>query len=603
MTIRRLPPLLINQIAAGEVVERPASVAKELLENALDAGARRIVVEVEQGGKGLIRVRDDGCGIPKEELPLALARHATSKIASLEDLEQVATMGFRGEALPSIGSVSRLLLTSRARGAEHGWRIAASGGEPDPADLEPAAHPQGTTVEVRDLFYNTPARRKFLRAERTEFSHLEGVVRRIAMSRFSCGFTLTHNRRTLFNLPPAEEESARLQRLAKLFGEPFMEAALALAFEHAGLSLTGWIAEPLFSRSQPDMQHFFVNGRMVRDRLVGHALRRAYADVLHHDRHPAWVLYLEMDPRLVDVNAHPAKTEVRFREARLVYDFLHRAVRDALAAVRPGERSTPAPPAPSPVSAPVGEGGYSSPAQRPMGLPVAEQVRLYGDLHRSSSGVSEAAREAETSTTGGVEEDDTCAPPPLGFALAQLHGVYILAENTSGLVVVDMHAAHERITYEGLKRQLAEEGVRSQRLLVPHSLAVSEREADFAEGRAELFERLGFEVRRSGPESLQVVAVPQLLAGSDVTALVRDVLADLVETGDSGRLEEALNRVLATMACHGSVRARRRLTLEEMNALLREMERTERSGQCNHGRPTWRQLGMAELDRLFQRGQ
>lgn len=592
--IRTLPSQLVNQIAAGEVIERPASVVKELVENSLDAGAARIEVDVEQGGKLLIRVRDDGVGIDKEDLPLALSRHATSKITSLEDLERVASLGFRGEALPSIGSVSRLSLTTRAANGEHAWTIAAGGREGD-MDIDPAAHPPGTTIEVRDLFFNTPARRKFLRTDKTEFGHVENVLKRIAMSRFDVAFSLRHNRRAVLALGAADDDAGRDRRVAELCGGEFLAQAVRLRHEAAGLRLWGWIGLPGFSRSQQDMQYFFVNGRMVRDRLVSHAVRQSYQDVLYHGRHPAYVLYLELDPRLVDVNAHPAKYEVRFRESRLVHDFLYRTVRDALADVRPGAHA-PAPLVPGAQpngSTAAAVGGAIPPRQQGMDLRVGEQMAAYADLHGRIPDHAGVAVEAP------AEEE----MPPLGFALAQLHGIYILAENAEGLVVVDMHAAHERITYERLKASLDGEGIRSQPLLVPELLRVSTREADAAENYAETFMELGFELDRQGPETLMVRQAPALLRNADMGRLVRDVLADLVAHGSSGRLREAVNDVVSTMACHGSVRANRRLSIEEMNALLRDMERTERSGQCNHGRPTWRQLSVAELDRWFMRGQ
>ena len=588
MPIQTLPPQLINQIAAGEVVERPASVVKELLENSLDAGARSVSIDVEQGGKALIRVRDDGEGIAREELALALSRHATSKIRTLEDLERVRSMGFRGEALPSMSSVARLALTSRTAASDAAWRIEADGREP-PAAAQPAAHPVGTTVEVRDLFYNTPARRKFLRTDKTEFGHLETVVRRLALARFDVGFQLRHNRRAVALLDAAADEASRDRRIADVCGREFLDHSLRLEFESAGLRLRGWLGVPTFSRAQQDMQFFFVNGRMVRDRLLTHAVRQAYQDVLYHGRHPAYVLYLELDPVLVDVNAHPAKTEVRFREGRLVHEFLFRAVHRAIAETRPGQQ-VPAPllGGAQGTAAPV---AFAAPEQRSMGLPVAEHMRAYAALRPTD----------EAAPALAVESED--APiPPLGFALAQLHGVYILAENAAGLVVVDMHAAHERITYERLKDAHDRDGIRAQPLLVPQGLQVSTREADAAERYRATFATLGFELDRQGPETLTVRQVPALLRDADAVRLVRDVLSDLIARGDSLRLREAVNEVLSTMACHGSVRANRRLTQEEMNALLRDMERTERSGQCNHGRPTWRQLAMGELDRLFMRG-
>jgi DNA mismatch repair protein MutL len=600
MSIRPLPPQLVNQIAAGEVVERPASVVKELLENSLDAGARRLEIDIEQGGKALIRVRDDGLGIAREELPLALARHATSKIASLEDLEQVASLGFRGEALPSIASVARLTLTARTPGAETGWRVRGDGSDRvEPP--EPAAHPPGTTVEIRDLFFNTPARRKFLRGDATEFKHIEDVVRRIALSRFGVDVALGHNQRQVWRLPAAEPRAQREQRLARLCGQPFIERSLYVEQAAVGLRLSGWIAQPAFSRSQADLQYFFVNGRMVRDKLIAHAVRQAYQDVLFHGRHPAFVLYLELDPTAVDVNVHPAKHEVRFRDSRLVHDFLFRSLHEALARSGPGllaaEGGRVSPPSPAAGPATIAR-------QQPMALAVAEQMTAYAALHPQATPPSVVSSGTQAvQATAEMPPESAPGLPPLGFALAQLHGIFILAQNAQGLVLVDMHAAHERITYERLKHSHAGEGIRAQPLLVPVTLAVSEREAALAEEAAPVFAELGFEVDRLGPERLVVRQVPALLRHADAAALVRDVLSDMSEHAVSTRLREAHNAVLATMACHGSVRANRQLSVAEMNALLRDMERTERSGQCNHGRPTWVQLRLEELDRLFLRGQ
>lgn len=597
MRIHQLPPQLVNQIAAGEVVERPASVIKELVENSLDAGARRIEIEVEQGGIRLMRVRDDGHGIHPDDMALALSRHATSKIADLEQLERVSSMGFRGEALPSIASVSRLSLRSRQAGADTGWELgeAAAGGEP-----VPAAGPVGTTVEVRDLFYNTPARRKFLRTEKTEFGHIEALVKRLALSRFEVAFELRHNRRELFSLRSADDRPGQERRLAALLGEPFLEQALFLEQEGMGLRLTGWVAHPTFSRSQADMQYFYVNGRSVRDKLVSHAVRQAYRDVLYHGRHPAYVLYLTLDPRLVDVNVHPTKHEVRFRDGRNVHDFLFRTLHRVLAETTPGEavdRTTGE--VLEPAEGVVAAAGNPPPAAATGGQqPFRFQARERAAAYRPSFDV----QRPPPAPAAQDEAPDAAEIPPLGYALAQLKGVYILAENARGLVLVDMHAAHERITYERLKRQRLESGVGSQPLLVPVSVAVSRREAELAEEQRELLRQLGMEVDRLGDETLVVRAIPVLLRGGDAAGLLRDLLSDLVVHGRSGRIEAELDGVLATMACHGSVRANRRLTLEEMNALLREMERTERSDQCNHGRPTWVQLGMDELDRLFLRG-
>ena len=601
MRIHALPTQLINQIAAGEVVERPASVVKELLENSLDAAARRIDIEVEQGGIRLLRIRDDGGGIQRDDLLLALSRHATSKIADLQDLERVTSMGFRGEALPSIASVSRLSLTSREAAADCAWRVSADGGE-DFTQPEPVAHPPGTSVEVRDLFYNTPARRKFLRTDKTEFSHIEGLVRRLALSRFDVAFSLTHNRRELLSLASAVDRTEQERRIAELLGLPFLQQALFLQQEHLGLQLYGWVAHPTFSRSQADMQYFYVNGRMVRDRLVTHAVRQAYRDVLFHGRQPAFLLYLSIDPRLVDVNVHPAKQEVRFRDGRQVHDFLFRVLHRVLSGTTPGQgvdRETGEvvegmAGALPPHTAAYSDGRIDKAVQHPLHFGVAER--------RAGYHPSLLAQQPVTQSAPGTAPVDG-EIPPLGYALAQLKGVYILAENARGLVLVDMHAAHERITYEGFKKARAGDGIRSQPLLVPVRVAVSRREADLAEEQADVLQELGLEIDRLAEESLVVRAVPALLRDGDAQQLLRDLLADLAVHGGSSRVQSKIDEVLATMACHGSVRANRRLTLEEMNALLRDMEATERSDQCNHGRPTWTQLEMSELDRLFMRGQ
>ncbi len=599
MPIQALPESLVNQIAAGEVVERPASVVKELVENALDAGARRIAVEVEQGGTRLIRVRDDGGGIPATELPLALASHATSKIASLDDLEHVASLGFRGEALPSIASVARLRITSATADAEHATAIEEDGG------IAPAAHPTGTTVEVRDLFHNVPARRRFLRTERTEYGHIERTLRRLALGRFDVDFRLTHNNKPTGHWPAASEAAELDRRVGAAFGSGFVEHALRIDHSGAGLQLSGWIAQPTFSRSQADLQEFFVNGRAIRDRLVTHAVRQAYADVLYHGRQPAFALYLAIDPAQVDVNVHPAKQEVRFRESRLVHEFLRRTVEEALQTPRDERADAPAPKAAASLVPGPGAGGdRPTPSrQNRMSLPVSDQMAGYAALHPGGGAAADAAV-AQRSAGAGVDaaEAGDEAAPPLGFARAQIRDVYIVAENEQGLVLVDMHAAHERVTYERLKSGHASGRIRSQPLLVPHDMAVSRGEADAAEAHVEGFASLGFEVDRAGPERLTVRSVPTLLADGDVEALVRDVLADLQTLGSSERMHEAINRVLSTMACHGSVRAGRTLTREEMDGLLRAMERTERADQCNHGRPTWIQLGMQDLDRLFLRG-
>ncbi|MDT4809905.1 DNA mismatch repair protein MutL [compost metagenome] len=616
--IQLLSPRLANQIAAGEVVERPASVAKELLENSLDSGARRIEVDVEQGGVKLLKVRDDGSGIAADDLPLALERHATSKIRDLDDLERVMSMGFRGEALASISSVSRLTLTSRTEAAEQAWQVETEGRDMQPR-VQPAAHPVGTSVEVRDLFFNTPARRKFLRAEKTEFDHLQEVIKRLALARFDVAFHLRHNGKSVLALHEASDAASQARRVAAVCGPAFLEQALPIEIERNGLHLWGWVGLPTFSRSQADLQYFYVNGRMVRDKLVAHAVRQAYRDVLFNGRHPTFVLFLELDPALVDVNVHPTKHEVRFRDSRMVHDFLYGTLHRALGEVRPEDQlAAPAAVAeivrPSGAAAgefgPQGEiglaasvletpapawrgagSGYQAPRPAGGGMPMAETAGVYREYF---SPLAEAAPTPLPEDQGDI--------PPLGYALAQLKGVYVLAENRHGLVLVDMHAAHERITYERLKVAMASEGLSGQPLLVPESLAVSEREADCAEEHAEWFRRLGFELQRLGPESLAIRQIPALLKQAEANRLVQDVLADLMEYGTSDRIQAHLNELLATMACHGAVRANRRLTLPEMNALLRDMERTERSGQCNHGRPTWTQLGMDELDKLFLRG-
>ena len=592
MPIQPLPETLINQIAAGEVVERPASVVKELLENALDAGATRIDIELEEGGMRLIRIRDDGGGIASDELPLALARHATSKIASLDDLEQVTTMGFRGEALPSIASVARLAITSKPAAQPHASRIEVEGGRFAPP--APAAHPPGTTVEVRDLFYNVPARRKFLKAERTEYGHIEELLRAQALARMEIALKLSHNGKVARAYRACVSDDERLRRLAEALGEEFPRQSLAIEHEAAGLRLHGWVGLPTASRAQADQQYFFVNRRLVRDRVVTHAVRQAYADVLYHGRHPAYVLFLDLDPVRVDVNVHPAKSEVRFRDARLVHDFLFRTLHQALSGARAG--ATAAIPEPELAEATA---HYPTPSawrapQPALPLAVREQAAAYSALYG-------APRSGMALDLSSLPANDA-EVPPLGYAIAQLHGIFVLAENPAGLVLVDMHAAHERITYERLKTAQDGEGIRKQPLLVPLPMAVSEREAACAEERGAALGVLGFELTRSGPQAIVVRSIPALLDGIDPRQLVLDVLSDLIEHGASTRIEEARNELLSTMACHASVRANRRLTIPEMNALLRDMEATERSGQCNHGRPTWVQLTKQELDRLFLRG-
>jgi len=585
MAIQFLSANLIDQIAAGEVIERPASVVKELVENALDAGARRIDIEIEQGGLGLMRVRDDGGGIEAEELPLAVQRHATSKIASLEDLESVASLGFRGEALPSIGSVARLRVVSRSARASAASELQVEGGVR--SALRPAAHPQGTTVEVRDLFYNVPARRKFVRTEPTEFGHIARTVERLALAAPAVGFRLRHNARLVLDLPPALDAAARDQRVARVLGAEFPARSVRIAQEGA-LQLYGWLGLPTASRANTEAQYWFVNGRPVRDRLLGNAARLGYRDVLYHGRHPAYVLDLRIDPRLVDVNAHPAKLELRFRDSRAVHEFVFRAVERAL--------STPG------VTAHAASGALAMPAA--LMTPTAaittqiEFAAHAGERYPDDPGARFAIGEPRTAQPlSAVGEDQ-----PLGAPIAQLHGLYILAQNRQGLVLVDMHAAHERVLYEALKLQHAQQSPASQQLLEPLAVNADEHELDLLMAAREDFTRLGFELDRIAPTQLAVRAVPALLADAEVPTLLRAIIHDLATERGAHHLEASAQRVLAAIACRSAIHAQRRLSLAEMAALLRQMEHTERAGQCNHGRPTWTAVSLAELDRLFLRG-
>jgi len=599
--IHKLPPQLISQIAAGEVIERPASVVKELIENSIDAGAGRIRVDLEQGGIRLIRVSDDGSGIPREELALALSRHATSKVAQLDDLESLRTLGFRGEALPSVASVARLFLTSAVADARSGWRLAGDGSDVF-GDVEPASHPRGTTVEVRDLFFNVPARRKFLRTERTEYLHCEDVVRTHAAVRAEIGFELRHNGRVVLDLPAAGSGGGA-ERVGALLGEGFLEHAFEVEREGGGLRLWGWLGAPTQSRSQPDQQFFFVNGRPIRDRVLAAAVRRAYRDVLYQGRHPVFVLFLDLDPAGVDVNAHPAKHEVRFRDGRLVHDFIFQTLHRALASVRPGDAR------PEDTRLPDGGAAFPAPATGPTGSPAGRpwptrDTRWELPLPRVDEPPAEAYRGPAATDSSPAAAADRSAEgiPPLGFALGQVADIFILAENARGLVLVDMHAAHERVTYERLKREWREARVTRQPLLVPETLSVTRAEADLVESAAGLLQGLGFELDRAGPETVTLRAAPALLRGRDLPGLVRDLLADMRSLGHADRAEAAVDAVLSTMACHGSVRAGRRLSLQEMNRLLRDMEATDNCGQCNHGRPTYVELDRQALDRLFLRG-
>jgi DNA mismatch repair protein MutL len=578
--IRSLPELLVNQIAAGEVVDRPASALKELMENSLDAGAQSIAVDLVEGGVRRLKVVDDGAGIERDDLPLAVARFATSKIATLEDLEHAATLGFRGEALASIGAVARLAIVSRRAEERHAWRIACEAGAV--SGVEPAALATGTSVEVEDLYFNTPARRKFLKSEATEFARCDEAYERIALSRPAVAFSLTHNGRRTSHLPP---EGLR-ERTARLIGEDFAGSAVQVSAESSRVRMSGFAAPPGFTRASRDAQFLYVNGRFVRDKVVAHAIREAYADVLHHDRHAAFVLFLEIDPALVDVNVHPAKSEVRFRESSAVHQFVFHALSRALAATLEGAKGE------------KGPSYFSDSKSNPPSFST-----------QSSFAVAQPSRGYEALFATAVQDERRVAAqsvaaesPALGFALAQLHGVYVLAQNMAGLVLIDMHAAHERIVYEGLKDALDVAALPSQPLLAPIAMTATTDEVEQAElARAELGS-LGFDVAAAGPRELVIRAVPAQLADLDAPGLLRSVLGEMREFGASRVLIERRNELLSTMACHAAVRANRSLTLPEMNALLRQMEHTERAGSCNHGRPTWVQFPMADLDRLFLRG-
>ena len=598
MPIRVLPEQLIHQIAAGEVVERPASIIKELVENSLDAGATQITVDVEEGGIRRCRVVDNGCGIVREELTLALARHATSKIASIDDLERVATMGFRGEALPSIASVSRMRVVSRTPASEVGYAVTADNGvfsEPSPQP-----HPVGTTVDVADLFFNVPARRKFLRAERTELQHLLRMVDRLALARFDAGFKVTSGKRVLADYPRATSENERAQRVAGIMGEEFIAGALSIEHQAADLRLWGWICLPTAARTQTDLQYIYLNGRMLRDRMLANAVRMGYRDVLFGGRFPAYLLFLEIEPGQVDVNAHPAKLEVRFRDGRRVHDFIFHTIERVLRDTHPG--ATAPEQAPTQFGA-IPEQGLAKTNVASISMwPVRGPAQSVFPLHAATQ-----VRDASHSQFKYNPEPQSLPihsqnSPPLGFAIAQLHGVYILSQAADGLILVDMHAAHERTTYERMKAQLNGGVIPSQPLLVPIPVTLTTADAELAEENASLFEQAGMRIERFGPGTIRIVAVPVLLGNFDAAQLLQQLLSELREHGATRGIEEAMNEVLGTIACHGAVRANRMLTIAEMNALLREMETTVRADQCNHGRPTWTQIGMAELDRLFMRG-
>lgn len=629
--IQILTAQVANQIAAGEVIERPASVVKELLENSLDAQANHIDIEVEQGGIALIRVRDNGCGIRGQELALALSRHATNKINTLDDLSHIDTLGFRGEALASIASVSRLTINSRFFSEERGHQLTLIG--QDKPQLQSIAHPVGTTVEMRDLFYNVPARRKFLRTEKTEFNHVQETIKRLALSRFEVYFKFNHNRKTLLALKPAETEEQQLQRVAMLCGPEFADHALSIQQAEGGLHLTGWITQPTFSRSQPDMQYFFVNGRIVRDKVINHAIRQAYEDVLYNGRHPTYVLYLTVDPEEIDVNVHPTKSEVRFARSEWIHGFLVRSLQKQLGQTQPqaatnaSNSSNTSPPSQSspaylpssnlpPTRHEVKEAMENYAAfndDSPKAVPVADNAPqqtllnwsppLESSVPPSSSYEMPAKPETELENPeNSINPESSMVIPPLGYALGQIHGIYILAENADGLVIVDMHAAHERILYEQLKTAWQNQTLEAQKLLFPLSLTLSTAEIELAEQHHNLFTQLGFEFNQSSDTTLTIRQVPNLLIAANICQLIQDVLADLRQIGFSQRLENHIHQLFATMSCHHAIRANHQLQLTEMNALLRTMERTARSNQCNHGRPTWVQLSLKQLDNLFLRG-
>lgn len=630
MFIEKLNQQLSNQIAAGEVVERPASVVKELVENSLDAGSDCVSVDLKKGGMELIRIRDNGCGIHPEDLSLALERHATSKIHSFEDLEHVASLGFRGEALASIAAISRLKIASAIENAESGFMLAAEGGFIKDQQV-PTAHPQGTTIEVHDLFYNTPARRKFLRSERTEYQHVEKILQRLALSRFQVAFTLKHNDKVTLRAPIAHTMESKEKRLRDILGASFMDEALAIEFESAGLRLWGWIALPKFTRSQPDMQYFYVNGRFIRDKLLMHAARQAYHDVLFHGRHPAYVLFLECDPAIVDVNVHPTKHEVRFRDSRSVHEFVFRAIHNALEQVRPRQAATTdvvshhvvtesiskepqlhdrtrrqeasilqpqyRDTTVSALAETVAKPMSVQPRQDNFAFVAREQMRVYKELNAPQTDVAlmepQGAHKAQTETCEHV----------LGTPIAQLHDIYILSQTDEGLVIVDMHAAHERILYEGLKKQLSESNLACEQLLVPLSITLNSEEMLCWQEYSAVFLTVGLTIEAMGESSLVVRDVPLILKNKDIEQLVRDVISDLLTHQQSRRLQESVNAILGTIACHAAVRAHHKLTIPEMTSLLRDMEQTENSGCCNHGRPTWTKLTLKELDKLFLRGQ
>ena len=591
-TIQKLPDNLINQIAAGEVIERPASVIKELIENSIDATASEIVIDIEKGGIQHIQIRDNGTGINQNQLAVALTRHATSKISTLEDLHNIHTLGFRGEALPSIASISRLSISSNTESTNQGWSLQTEGGSGD-EKIKPAAHQKGTTVQVNDIFYNTPARRKFLRTEKTEYSHCEQVIKRLALSNFHISFTLRHNQKTIYILPASQSIDDKVKRLEKIIGKSFVENAIYVEHSHDNMKLHGWIAAPTYSRNQPDMQYQYVNDRHIRDKTFAHAVKLAYQDVLYHGRHPAYVLYLDVASDTVDVNAHPAKHEVRFHNTRSIHDFVRQTVKHALSEIRPASIDT------KHLSRLIPEEKNSTTVQTYISTSSPPPRSQFKTLYSSAMAEPQANYTTSIERQPQNQQQDI---PLLGYAIAQLHGVYILSQNESGLVLVDMHAAHERVVYEKLKSTQDIENISRQQLLVPLKIVVTEQEATQANDYQDVFYSFGFEINRIGDTAISVRSIPTILTHVDIPELIRDILADLQKNKLSTRVEESRNEILSSIACHGSIRANRSLTIHEMNALLRSMEETERSNQCNHGRPTWIQLSINDLDKLFLRG-
>ena len=596
-TIQKLSDNLINQIAAGEVIERPASVIKELVENSIDATASSITIDIEKGGIQRISIRDNGTGIVKDQLATALTRHATSKIQSMDDLQNIHSLGFRGEALPSIASISKLSITSNTEQSNQGWALHCEGGNSD-QEPKPAAHTKGTSVEINDIFYNTPARRKFLRTEKTEYTHSELVVRRLALSNFYTSFTLRHNQKTIYSLPSAQNIDDKVSRLEKLIGKAFVEHAIYVERAIDDMKLYGWIAAPAFSRGQADLQYQYVNDRHIRDKTISHAVKLAFQDVLYHGRHPAYVLFLEVDPGSVDVNAHPAKHEVRFHDTRAIHNFVRQTIKQAVSEIRPSSIDTRDF---NKLSENLASGTLTVQSYIPTSSSSPSAKRQFQALYSSTVAEPQinyqSSLDAKTDTP--TEQSDI---PLLGYAVAQLHGIYILSQNKDGLVLIDMHAAHERVVYEQLKNSQANDNLARQQLLVPLKIAVTESEASLTDNHHVLFDSFGFDINRLGDTSIVIRTIPNILSTVDIPELIRDVIADIQKHSISTRVEELRNEMLSSIACHGSIRANRSMTIHEMNALLRSMEETERSNQCNHGRPTWIQLSISDLDKLFLRG-